>query len=319
MAIVGKDILKAKEYLDRSELVAIPTETVYGLAGNCLDVKAITSIFETKSRPYFDPLIAHFSSASQVKRYVKEFPEIAEKLAKKFWPGPLTLILKKKDTIPDIVTSGLDSVAVRVPNHPLTLKLLKKLNYPLAAPSANPFGYVSPTEPFHVQAQLGEMIYYILDGGPCDIGIESTIIGFEQGKVIVHRLGGISLEEIASIAGEVDIKPHSNDKPVAPGMLSSHYAPHTKIEIGNIEELIKKYANVNYGILSFDKKHLNENDKQFVLSEESDINEAAANLFSALRKLDSLNLDVIITELMPEYGLGRAINDRLVRAAAKRE
>ena len=263
-------------------------------------------------------MIAHFSSISQVKKYVKEFPEIAEKLAKKFWPGPLTMILKKKEIIPDIVTSGLDTVAVRVPNHPLTLKLLRKLDYPLAAPSANPFGYVSPTKPFHVQAQLGEMIYYILDGGPCDIGIESTIIGFEGNKVIINRLGGISIEEIESIAGNVEVNPHSNSKPVAPGMLSSHYAPHTKIEIGVITEMIEKYHNSNFGVLSFNTRYLNENDKQFVLSEEGDINEAAANLFSALRRLDTLNLDVILAELMPEYGLGRAINDRLMRAAAKR-
>ncbi len=319
MAIVGKDILRAKEFLDISEVIAIPTETVYGLAGNCLDTKAITRIFEAKQRPYFDPLIAHFSSISQVKKFVREFPESAEKLAKKFWPGPLTLILKKKDIIPDLVTSGLDTVAVRVPNHPLTLKLLKTVKYPLAAPSANPFGYVSPTEAFHVQAQLGEQIDYILDGGSCQVGIESTIISFNNRDIVINRLGGVSLEEVEKVVGKVKINAFSNSKPMAPGMLSNHYAPLTKIVIGDIEKLAKENEGMNYGILSFQKMYIKGDSRQYVLSEDGDVNEAAANLFSALRKLDNLELDVIIAELVPEYGLGRAINDRLTRAAAKRD
>ncbi len=319
MAIVGKDILRAKQILDSSELIAIPTETVYGLAGNCLDAQAVSRIFEVKNRPYFDPLIAHFSSITQVKKYVKKFPEIAEELAKKFWPGPLTLLLEKKEMIPDIVTSGLPTVAVRVPDHPLTLKLLKSLKYPVAAPSANPFGYVSPTEAFHVQAQLGEKIDYILDGGACHVGIESTIVGFEDGKVTIHRQGGIPLEDIEKIAGKVEIKPHSDSKPVAPGMLSSHYAPLTKIKVGDIQRMISEFAGKQVGILSFQHKYVNENDRQFVLSEDGDLKEAAANLFFALRKLDGMGLDVILAELVPEVGLGRAINDRLTRAAVKQE
>ena len=317
MAIVGKDLLRAKEILDTSELVAIPTETVYGLAGNCLDIQAVTRIFEVKNRPYFDPLITHYHSITQVKKYVKEFPAIAEKLARKFWPGPMTLLLEKKDIIPDIVTSGLSNVAVRVPDHPLTLKLLRSLSYPVAAPSANPFGYVSPTESFHVQAQLGERIDYILDGGPCQVGIESTIVGFEQGKAVIHRLGGITLEEIEGIAGEVVLKPRSDSKPVAPGMLSSHYAPLTPIIIGDLTKLIKKHAKKRIGIISFDKVYLNEN--QFVLSEDGDLKEAAANLFYAMRKLDEAGLDIILAETVPDIGLGRAINDRLKRAAFNRE
>jgi L-threonylcarbamoyladenylate synthase len=317
MAIVGKDILRAKEILDTSELIAIPTETVYGLAGNCLDTISVARIFEVKNRPYFDPLIAHFSSITQVKKYVKEFPEIAEKLAKKFWPGPLTLLLKKKDSIPDIVTSGLDTVAVRVPDHPLTLKLLKSLDYPLAAPSANPFGYISPTEAFHVQVQLGEKIDYILDGGSCQVGIESTIVGFEGQKVIIHRLGGIPLEEIEAVAGKVELMPHSESKPVAPGMLSSHYAPLTPIIVGNIREMIASANGKKIGVLSFQENILNESSSQFVLSEDGDLKEAAANLFYALRKLDGMGLDIILAELVPEIGLGRAINDRLRRASVK--
>lgn len=319
MAIVGKDIGKAKEILMQSELVAIPTETVYGLAGNCLDTKAITRIFEVKERPYFDPLIAHFSSLSQVKKYVKKFPPIAEALAKKFWPGPLTMILEKKPNIPDLVTSGLDTVAVRIPNHPLTLKLLRNLDFPLAAPSANPFGYVSPTEAFHVQAQLGEKIDYILDGGVCEIGIESTIVAFEDDKIIVHRLGGISLEEMESVTKNIELRQENQSKIVAPGMLSSHYAPLTPIMLGDIPRLIEEQQGKKFGILAYEKKYLHDFEQQFILSEEGDLSEAAANLFSALRKLDTMGLEVIFAEKAPDFGLGRAINDRLKRASIKRE
>lgn len=319
MAIVGKDIGKAKEVLASAELVAIPTETVYGLAGNCLDTKAITRIFEVKERPYFDPLIAHFSSLSQVKKYVRNFPPIAEALAKKFWPGPLTMILEKKAVIPDLVTSGLDTVAVRIPNHPLTLKLLRSLDFPLAAPSANPFGYVSPTEAFHVQAQLGEKIDYILDGGNCEIGIESTIIAFEGDKIIVHRLGGISIEDMEGITKNIELRQESHNKVVAPGMLSSHYAPLTPIRLGDIPTLLEENKDKNIGVLAFEKKYLGDDKRQFILSDGGDLGEAAANLFSALRKLDNMKLELIVAEKVPNQGLGRAINDRLTRASVKRE
>ncbi len=319
MAITGKDISKARQLLEKGELVAIPTETVYGLAANCLDARAVARIFEAKKRPYFDPLIIHLPDIELVKNYVEEIPEMAYKLAMEFWPGPLTLLLPKKEIIPDIVTSGLDTVAVRIPRHPLTLELLRTLDFPLAAPSANPFGYVSPTKPEHVEAQLGEALDYILDGGSCKVGIESTIVGFEDGKTVINRLGGLSVEQIKTVTGSIEIKPHSDSNPVAPGMLKSHYAPSTSIILGNIEQLMTQYQGQNFGVISYNKSFLPPNSpRQFVLSEESDIQEAATRLFSGLRQLDSLNLQFILAEFVPEAGLGRAINDRLQRASVKR-
>ena len=171
MAEIGKDILKAKALLEKGELVAIPTETVYGLAGNALDTAAVTKIFTVKNRPQFDPLIVHVADLEQARKYTEEIPDKVRLLTDRFWPGPLTLLLKRKSIIPDLVTSGLDTVGVRYPDHSLTRKLLHTISFPLAAPSANPFGYISPTRPEHVNEQLGDKISYILDGGPCTIGI----------------------------------------------------------------------------------------------------------------------------------------------------
>lgn len=318
MAVIGTDISRAKALLEKSDLVAIPTETVYGLAGNCLDAKSVANIFEIKKRPYFDPLIAHFASIKQVKKFTKGMPEKAEMLAKAFWPGPMTLILKKKDIIPDIVTSGLDTVAVRIPNHPLTLKLLRSVDFPLAAPSANPFGYVSPTTAFHVQVQLGERIDYILDGGSCVIGIESTIVAFEGEHTIIHRLGGVSVEDIEKVVGKVEVQ-IDNEEPAGPGMLKSHYAPLTPLKVGNIEQLLAESDGEEIGVLSFQKYYLpKDSKKQYVLSDIGDVEEAATRLFSGLRYLDELGVKLILSEYVPESGLGRAINDRLMRASAKR-
>src|SRR6478735_1162446 len=192
MAEIGKDIVLAKQLLENGDLVAIPTETVYGLAGNALSATSVAKIFSTKNRPQFDPLIVHVPSLEKAKDYVSEVPDFAKALTEKFWPGPLTLLLKKKTVIPDLVTSGLDTVGIRCPDHSLTRDLLTSLDFPLAAPSANPFGYVSPTEPSHVNEQLGQKIKYILDGGVCPVGIESTIVGFENEGPVVYRLGGLS-------------------------------------------------------------------------------------------------------------------------------
>jgi L-threonylcarbamoyladenylate synthase len=225
LAITGTELNVAKEFLIKGELVAIPTETVYGLAGNALNEKAVLSIFEVKNRPAFDPLIIHTDSIDKVKEYVSVFPEKAQRLAEQFWPGPLTLLLPKKQIIPDLVTSGLDTVAVRIPKHPQLLELLAELSFPLAAPSANPFGYISPTNAEHVNQQLGDKIPYILDGGECEVGIESTIIGFEADDTVVYRLGGLAVEDIEKLVGPVMLMPHSTSDPKAPGMLKSHYAP----------------------------------------------------------------------------------------------
>ncbi len=312
MAAIGKDILKAAQLLKEGRLVAIPTETVYGLASNALDTTAVAGIFRAKNRPTFDPLIIHTYSIEKAKEYVTKFPEELEKLANAFWPGPLTLLLSKKSVIPDLVTSGLFNVAVRIPNHPLTLQLLEKLDFPLAAPSANPFGYISPTKPEHVNKQLGNEVDYILDGGACEVGIESTIVGMENGKVCVYRLGGLSIEQIEKIVGKVELKINNSDNPAAPGQLKSHYAPLKKLVIGNVDELLKQYENpgvLNFGDKSYDVY-------TYDLSRKADLTEAAANLFAGLRALDESKVEIILTEYLPEIGLGIAINDRLTRAAA---
>jgi L-threonylcarbamoyladenylate synthase len=317
MAEIGKDVLRAKQLLEEGMLVAIPTETVYGLAGNALDSSAVVKIFTVKNRPHFDPLIVHVSSLEQAYDLVEYIPEKALKLVQLFWPGSLTILFKKKPIIPDLITAGMDTVGIRCPDHSLTQSLLKSLSFPLAAPSANPFGYVSPTQPSHVNDQLGKQIDYILDGGVCKVGIESTIVGFENDQPIIFRLGGLSIEAIEKEIGKVKIQLNSSSNPKAPGQLKSHYAPQKKVVIGNLQELIKKYTSKKIGILSFSKKIETVNpDHQIILSESGNVEEAAQRLFSALRELDKKDIEVILTECVPETGLGKAINDRLQRAAA---
>ena len=317
MAEIGNDILKAQEFLERNHLVAIPTETVYGLAANALNSIAVAKIFEAKERPTFDPLIVHTYDLKIVYDFVTEVHPSLLKLAETFWPGPLTLLLPKKEVIPNLVTSGLDRVGVRIPNHPLTLNLLSQLSFPLAAPSANPFGYISPTSAEHVQKQLGEKIPYILDGGNCKVGLESTIVGEENGEIIIYRLGGLSIDDIQSIVGKVSIQLNQSSNPKAPGQLKSHYAPKKPVYIGNLTELQGKYSNDKLGAIIFGEQNFtNQNLIVKNLSSSKNYQEAAANLFSFLRELDETDADVIIAELLPEIGLGLAINDRLRRAAA---
>ncbi|WP_073094647.1 L-threonylcarbamoyladenylate synthase [Cyclobacterium lianum] len=320
MAEIGKDIKKAASLLSSGKLVAIPTETVYGLAGNALDEGAVLDIFKTKQRPSFDPLIIHLRDIDQVRAYVDAIPEELEQLAQKFWPGPLTLLLPKKDMISDLVTSGLDTVGVRVPRHPLTRKLLHRLDFPLAAPSANPFGYISPTSAQHVQDQLGGQVPYILDGGACDIGLESTIVGMEQGQVVIYRLGGTSVQDIESVVGKVLILPQSSSNPKSPGMLKSHYAPRKPLLLGHLDELIESHRQkgIVFAVLSFQRSFPEQpSELQYALSPEGDYDEAARNLFSAMRALDSSNAEIILAEELPEIHLGKAINDRLRRASAR--
>ncbi|MDR7129268.1 L-threonylcarbamoyladenylate synthase [Algoriphagus sp. 4150] len=320
MARIGQDIMQAKRVLEAGHLVAIPTETVYGLAGNALDPVAVASIFETKNRPSFDPLIIHVSSLLEAENYVNDIPAPLRKLADQFWPGPLTLLLPRKNVIPDIVTSGLDRVAVRVPDHPLTLELLAQVDFPLAAPSANPFGYISPTSPQHVDAQLGKKISYILDGGACKVGLESTIVGMEADEIIVYRLGGLDIADIERIVGKVSVKSHSSSNPQAPGLMESHYAPVKPFIIGDLDELISVYQSngIDFAVLSLERLFQSvPSENQITLSTGGDLKEAATRLFAAMRTLDESSATVILAELMPETGLGRAINDRLKRAATK--
>ncbi|WP_158859654.1 L-threonylcarbamoyladenylate synthase [Lunatibacter salilacus] len=320
MAEIGTDIAKASQLLREGKLVGMPTETVYGLAGNALNPEAVTAIFETKKRPSFDPLIIHVGSLEQARSFIRFFPEELMALAESFWPGPLTLLLPKNDKIPDLVTSGLDTVAVRIPGHSLTRELLLNLDFPLAAPSANPFGYISPTRALHVQDQLGDKIPYILDGGDCTVGLESTIVGVEQGQVIVYRLGGIPVSAIEQVAGPVLILPQSSSNPKSPGMLKSHYAPKTPVLLGDLDTLVSEFSQrgENFGVLSFNKVFPEIPDaRQVILSPSGDLGEAARNLFSGMRLLDKADVSVILAEELPEKDLGKAINDRLRRAAAK--
>ncbi len=313
----------AAGFLKKGRLVAIPTETVYGLAANALDEEAVLKIFRVKNRPAFDPLIVHVANWKQAQAWTEGEPEEtlqqAALLAKACWPGPLTLLLKKSKRIPDLVSSGLPRVALRVPDHPLTIRLLQILDFPLAAPSANPFGYISPTKPEHVAAQLGEKIAGILDGGPCKVGVESTILGFENGKPVIYRKGGLSVETIEHLLGKVEVRTHSSSSPASPGMLKSHYAPRTPLVVGNLKQLQKQYANQKVGILAF-RQMLPDvpPNRQRLLSPTGNLNEAARNLFAAMHELDAMQLDIILAEPLPEKDLGRAINDRLRRAEARK-
>jgi len=319
MADIGTDISRAKALLEQGQLVAIPTETVYGLAGNGFDVKAVASIFETKKRPAFDPLILHTDTLEKVAGFVEGIPEPVRLLADKFWPGPLTILFKKGPLVPDLVTSGLDTVAVRIPRHPLTRDLLALLNFPLAAPSANPFGYVSPTNPDHVEAQLGKDIPYILDGGPCKVGVESTILSFEHEVPTVLRMGGLTLESLQEILGAVAVNAHSSSSPAAPGMLKSHYAPRKSFVLIDDEKAFTKPENDDFAVLAFDHKVKGvPESKQFLLAPSGETQEAATRLFEMMRMLDSRDeFSQIIALKVPEEGLGRAVNDRLKRAAAQ--
>jgi L-threonylcarbamoyladenylate synthase len=311
---IANNLQDALSLLNEGKLVAIPTETVYGLAANALDADAVIHIFETKNRPHFDPLIVHVGGMEQVDVVASHIPEIAYQLMEKLWPGPLTIVLKKHERVPHIVTSGLDTVGVRMPDHKLTLDLLRSLEFPLAAPSANPFGYISPTSAQHVIEQLENRIPYILDGGECAVGVESTIIDCSGNHPTILRLGGTSVETIEEIIGPVLVNAISTSSPQAPGMLHSHYAPRKRLLVGKIHELLHEHGN-DVSILSFkDSFH---NFRNIRLSETGDLHEAARNLFAAMRKLDADQHSIIIAEFVPDYGLGRAINDRLKRAASK--
>jgi L-threonylcarbamoyladenylate synthase len=313
---IGPDIRKAKRILEDGGLVAIPTETVYGLAANALNSEAVARIFEAKNRPSFDPLIIHISRFKELYKYTLHINDNLAEIANVFWPGPLTLLLPKKSIVPDIVTSGLEKVAVRVPNHPLTLALLESIDFPLAAPSANPFGYVSPTSAQHVFDQLNGKVDYILDGGSSKVGVESTIIGFEEEDLVVYRKGGLELERIKEVfSGRVRINDFSESNPNAPGMLKKHYSPRKKVLLFDENSDLEQIEKEKTGFLRFNSP-LDGFLNQYILSKNSDLKEAAARLFEGLRYLDSLAIDTVYIEFVPDNGLGLAINDRLKRTLA---
>jgi L-threonylcarbamoyladenylate synthase len=314
---IGTNIEKAITTLKAGKLLGLPTETVYGLAANALNEQAVLSIFEAKQRPHFDPLICHVSSVAQIADWVTEFPSRLKDLAEAFMPGPLTLLLPKRAIIPDLVTSGLDHVAVRVPAHPVAQSVLEQLDFPVAAPSANPFGYISPTTARHVADQLGDKVDYILDGGPCAVGLESTIVGLEEGIVTVYRLGGISLEALQQVVGRVEVQLNQSSNPKAPGQLKSHYAPRKPLIFCAFDEVEQHIdTNKKQVFIGFDRyTDALAQSAQVLLSRDGNFREAAQNLFTTLRTFDASAAEEIIAVVLPENDLGRAINDRLRRAA----
>lgn len=314
---IGIDISAAAAFLRAGQLVAIPTETVYGLAANALNEDAVLKIYAAKNRPKFNPLIMHVASFEDAKRYIKDISKEAEQLAAAFWPGPLTMLFNKQQNVPDLVTAGSKRVAIRIPNHPLTLQLLSQIDFPVAAPSANPSGYVSPTTAQHVYEGLHDKIPYILNGGACGVGVESTIVGWnEDNELVLYRLGGVAVEEIEKVTGK-KIKHHQKitDNPNTPGQLKSHYATHTPLYLGNINELLLQFAGKKIILIKFHHYHTSiVKEQQLLLSANGSKEEAAKNLFRVLREADQLQADVILAELLPNEGLGRAVNDRLERA-----
>jgi L-threonylcarbamoyladenylate synthase len=314
---IGTSVDHAASLLLKGLPVAIPTETVYGLAANALDTDAVLEVYSIKGRPAFNPLIVHVHDFSEFEKYACEIPAAVKLLAARFSPGPLTFVLPKRDIIPDIVTGGGDTVALRIPAHPMTRELLRIAGIPLAAPSANPFGYISPVTASHVNDQLAGKIPYILDGGMCEIGVESTVVSLDNDELSVLRAGGISLEDLRSVVTNVRMRTSYSNLPHSPGQLKSHYAPRVPLVLGDIPELLSIHEGKRLAVLAFSNPYeKTEILIQEVLSPAGDLREAARSLFSALRRLDAGGADVILAERVPEEGLGLAINDRLERAAA---
>jgi L-threonylcarbamoyladenylate synthase len=313
MSTNEKNIIEAADRLRKGQVIGMCTETVYGLGANALNPMAVARIYELKGRPLDHPLIVHVASAEEAKQVVARFPPVAEKLAKHFWPGPLTLVLEKSDSIPDVVTGGLPSVGVRVPAHPVALSLLRKAAIPVAAPSANRFGTLSPTTADHVRKAFGNSVDFVLDGGEATVGVESTIVSLLGDEPLILRPGGISREAIEEVIGLVRLAP-ANAKPIAPGMLERHYAPRTPIVVQ--ESIVAPSPKSKEGLLSFRGNSLNSRFAHCeVLSSSGDLREAASKLFTALHRLDEMGLDRIVAEIFPNHGLGAAINDRLKRAS----
>ncbi|GAB4159902.1 MAG: L-threonylcarbamoyladenylate synthase [Planctomycetaceae bacterium] len=330
---VSRDVGEAARVIRAGGLVGIPTETVYGLGANALDERAVARVFEAKNRPHFDPLIVHIPSVEHLDRYTHSRPAVVAKLGEAFWPGPLTLVLPKRAVISDLVTSGLETVAIRVPDHPLTLELLREADLPVAAPSANPFGCLSPTTAEHVADQLGERIDFILDGGPCRVGVESTVLLVTEGSdgtvARLLRPGGVSVEELEDVLGagilqsgfsgdEQSAREKADQPQTAPGMLTRHYAPTTPLEIVDsfpVPQPVECFGALTFGHSDLPAGYVAVEN----LSESADLVEAAAGFFAALRRLDAQDLDRIFARPFPENGLGRALNDRLRRGSQTEE
>ena len=310
----------AAKIIKAGGLVAFPTETVYGLGCDARNAGAVAKVFEAKQRPQFDPLIVHIADREQLDTVVESLPRLAQQLMDLFWPGPLTLVVAKQAAVPDLVTAGLPTVAVRMPNHPVAQALIREAGTPIAAPSANPFGYVSPTTAQHVADGLGSTVDVILDGGACSIGVESTIVLLVGSEPELLRPGSITIEQLSAVVGPIRRFLALTEKPVAPGQLTRHYATKTPLTILASDGVLPALrSNQRVGILQFTQGK--DIDTSFaaieVLSPTGDLREAAQNLFAALRRLDSLGLEGIYAEPCKESGLGLAIMDRLRRCAAR--
>jgi L-threonylcarbamoyladenylate synthase len=298
-------------------VAVFPTETVYGLGADVFQPNAVEQIFQTKGRPHCNPLIVHICDIEQLDLLASYVPDTARQLMDTFWPGPLTVVLPKRDTVPDIVTGGLSSVAVRMPAQAIALELIRQCGTPLAAPSANRFTCTSPTTARHVREQLGDRCSVIIDGGACRVGVESTVLSFMGSTPVLLRPGGVPIEEIEQRIGRVETLDSSSEKSApteSPGMMRNHYAPITKLSAFN--EIPPEYADrSDVGILLFSPSNRRYAGPIETLSESGSTKEAAANFFAALQRLDALNLSKILAEYAPDNGLGRALNNRLAKAA----
>ncbi len=308
-------VAEAAAVLRSGGLVAFPTETVYGLGANALDARAAARIFEAKARPSFDPLITHLADVEDLAALVGALPATVAALAERFWPGPLTLIVDRPPAVPPIVTSGLETMAVRVPDHPVARELIRQAGLPVAAPSANRFGMLSPTRAEHVVSGLGDAVDLILDGGPTRCGIESTIVDARGGQPVVLRLGSLPVEALVEAVGPVSVRPGSSGQPVAPGTLAAHYAPRTPLRVVDAPAPTRPDDGTR-GYLAFREAPEGAYGAVEVLAPDGDLTGAAARLFDALHRLDATGVREIVAERVPDAGLGRAVNDRLRRAAA---
>lgn len=338
------DLERAAQALREGKLVAIPTETVYGLGANAFDESAVARVFEVKARPTFDPLIVHIASIDALGIVARDVPQSALTLARALWPGPLTMILPKRPEVPDIVTAGLPTVAVRFPKHPVAQSIIERAAVPVAAPSANPFGYISPTTAAHVISMLKDRVDFVVDGGPCDVGVESTVIDMTGARPVLLRPGGMALETIEAVIGPVVIPKRTahqaGEALSSPGQSLRHYAPSTPLylfEMGGLEDALRgasfseapgsedrasgilhpSVALVYSPARAHEIETLHLFDAVEVLAPSGDMREAAARLFSLLHEFDSCKFRAIYAERVPEAGLGRAINDRLYRASKK--
>lgn len=316
--VIGpSECARAVALLREGEVVALPTETVYGLAADALNAIAVAKIFEAKERPRFDPLIVHLPSRDwlgKVAHLGTQDRELISKLADAFWPGPFTMVLPKRDIVPEIVTAGLDTVAVRISAHSVFGEVIRAFGAPLAAPSANRFGRISPTAAAHVLEELNGRIPLVVDGGPTQHGLESTIVALRNGRIEVLRRGPVTERQLAEFSEVVVIK--SSQRPEAPGQLPSHYAPKTPLILLDAGSFVPAPGQ-RCGLLSWKSGALPSFAEVRRLSGRQDLVEAAANLFRFLRELDNLDLDLIVAEALQEEGLGAAINDRLRRAASR--